>query len=89
MIKLIDYLAQTRPYLTFLFVKTHALSPTNNVELTPMQVDAILSGFKQRGILLEELRTVEGRTLRLLNYVSDHPEVLQLREQLAHRNGSN
>ncbi len=82
MIKLIDYLAQTRPYLTFLFVKTHALSPTNNMNLTPLQVDTILTGFKQRGILVEELKQVDGRTLRLLNYVSEHPEAKQLREQL-------
>jgi hypothetical protein len=45
-LKLIDYLDRTRPYLTFLFVKTHALSPSNQIELTPLQVDMILTQFK-------------------------------------------
>ena len=39
LIRLIDYLDRTRPYLTFLFVKTHALSPNNQLNLSPMQVD--------------------------------------------------
>ncbi len=75
LIKLIEYLDRTRPYLTFLFVKTHALAPSNQIELTPMQVDAILTGFKERGILVEEIRDMEGRTLRLLHFRRDHPEV--------------
>jgi uncharacterized LabA/DUF88 family protein len=76
LLKLIEYLDRTRPYLTFLFVKTHALAPSNQVELTPMQVDVILTGFKERGILLEEIRDMEGRTLRLLHFRRDHPEVV-------------
>ncbi|MGB8643798.1 MAG: NYN domain-containing protein [Anaerolineae bacterium] len=75
LIRLIEHLSRTRPYLTFLFVKTHALSPSNQLELTPLQVDIILTGFKERGILLEELREVEGRTLRLLHFQSAHSEV--------------
>ena len=76
LLKLIEYLDRTRPYLTFLFVKTHALAPSNQVELTPMQVDVILTGFKERGILLEEIRDMDGRTLRLLHFRRDHPEVV-------------
>lgn len=75
LLKLIEYLDRTRPYLTFLFVKTHALAPSNQVELTPMQVDMILTGFKERQILVEEIRDMDGRTLRLLHFRRDHPEV--------------
>lgn len=75
LLKLIEYLDRTRPYLTFLFVKTHALAPSNQVELTPMQVDMILTGFKERRILEEEIRDMDGRTLRLLHFRRDHPEV--------------
>jgi uncharacterized LabA/DUF88 family protein len=75
LLRLIEYLDRTRPYLTFLFVKTHALAPSNQVELTPMQVDMILTGFKERQILVEEIRDMEGRTLRLLHFRREHPEV--------------
>lgn len=73
LIKLIDYLDRTRPYLTFLFVKTHALSPNNQLNLSPMQVDLVLTQFKERGILRDEVREVDGRTLRLLRFLRDHP----------------
>jgi uncharacterized LabA/DUF88 family protein len=75
LIKLIDYLDRTRPYLTFLFVKTHALSPSNQLDLTPMQVDVMLTSFKERGILQEEIREIEGRTLRLLLFQRSHSDV--------------
>ncbi len=75
LLKLIDYLDRTRPYLTFLFVKTHALSPSNQLDLSPMQVDVILTSFKERGILQEEIRDIEGRTLRLLLFQRTHPDV--------------
>ena len=75
LLKLIDYLERTRPYLTFLFVKTHALSPSNQLDLNPIHVDAILTSFKERGILQEEVREVEGRTLRLLLFQRTHPDV--------------
>lgn len=75
LLKLIEYLDRTRPYLTFLFVKTHALAPSNQMDLTPMQVDMILTGFKERGILQEEIRDLDGRTLRLLLFNRDHPAV--------------
>ena len=78
LIKLIDYLDRTRPYLTFLFVKTHALSPTSQVNLSPMQVDLVMTQFKERGILRDEVREMEGRTLRLLYFMRDHPLVQQV-----------
>lgn len=75
LLKLVEYLDRTRPYLTFRFVKTHALAPNNQVELTPLQVDLILTGFKERGILVEELSDMDGRTLRLLHFRRDHADV--------------
>lgn len=78
LIKLLDYLDRTRPYLTFLFVKTHALSPTSQVNLSPMQVDLVMTKFKERGILRDEVREMEGRTLRLLYFMRDHPQVQQV-----------
>ncbi len=75
LIRLIDYLDRTRPYLTFLFVKTHALSPNNQLNLSPMQVDLVLTQFKERGILRDEVRDMEGRTLRLLYFRREHPMV--------------
>jgi uncharacterized LabA/DUF88 family protein len=78
LLRLIDELDRTRPYLTFLFVKTHALSPTNQLDLTPLQVDTILTRFKERSILLEEIRERDGRTLRLLLFQRQHPEVQAL-----------
>ncbi len=76
LIRLINHLYETRPYLTFLFVKTHALSPNNQLHLTPMQVDLVLTQFKERGILRDEVRTADdGRTLRFLYFMRDHPLV--------------
>jgi hypothetical protein len=75
LVRLIDYLDRTRPYLTFLFVTTHALSPNNQLNLSPMQVDLVLTQFKERGILRDEVRELEGRTLRLLYFRRDHPMV--------------
>ena len=75
LIKLIDYLDRTRPYLTFLFVKTHALSPTSQLNLSPMQVDLVLGKFKERGILRDEVKEQDGRTLRFLYFTREHPLV--------------
>lgn len=77
LVRLLDYLDRTRPYLTFLFVKTHALSPNNQLNLSPMQVDLVLTQFKDRGILRDEIREIDGRTLRLLYFRRDHPQVLE------------
>src|SRR5919202_1448037 len=74
-LKLIEHLDRTRPYLTFLFVKTHALAPSSQLELTPMQVDVMLTNFKERSILQEEMREVDGRTLRLLLLNREHPDL--------------
>jgi len=74
LVKLLDYLDRNRPYLTFIFVKTHALSSTQ-LNLTPMQVDQIFTQFKERGILRDEVREQEGRTMRLLYFIREHPAV--------------
>jgi len=75
LIRLIDYLERNRPYLTYLFVKTHALSPNSTLGLTPMQVDLILTRFKERGILRDEVKEQDGRTLRYLYFMREHPIV--------------
>ena len=72
---LIDHLNRNRPYLTFLFVKTHALSPNNQLNLSPMQVDLVLTRFKERGILRDEVRELDGRTLRFLYFMRENPIV--------------
>jgi uncharacterized LabA/DUF88 family protein len=86
LIKLLDRLERTKPYLTFLFVKTHALSPTNQMNLTPMQVDLVLTRFKELGILRDEIKEQEGRTLRMLYLMREHPLVRQV---LTNGNGTN
>lgn len=88
LIRLIDYLDRTRPYLTFLFVKTHALSPNNQLNLSPMQVDLVLTQFKERGILKDQVQEVEGRTLRLLYFRRDHPQVLDTLNTNGNGNGN-
>ena len=75
LIVMIDYLNRNRPYLTFLFVKTHALSTNSQLGLTPMQVDLVLTRFKERGILRDEVREMEGRTLRILYFIRENPIV--------------
>ncbi|MDE3090228.1 MAG: NYN domain-containing protein [Chloroflexota bacterium] len=75
LIFLIDHLDRNRPYLTFLFVKTHALSPNNQLNLSPMQVDLVLTRFKERGILRDEVRDMDGRTLRFLYFIRENPIV--------------
>jgi uncharacterized LabA/DUF88 family protein len=75
LIRLIDRLDRTKPYLTFLFVKTHALSPTSQLNISPMQVDMVLTKFKERGILRDEVREQDGRTLRFLYLIREHPLV--------------
>jgi len=74
LIKLLDYLDRNRPYLTFIFVKTHALSSTQ-LNLSPMQVDQIFTQFKEQGILRDEVRDRDGHTLRILYFARDHPTV--------------
>ena len=75
LITMIDYLDRNRPYLTFLFVKTHALSPNSQLGLTPLQIDLVLTRFKERGILRDDVREQEGRTLRVLYFIRENPIV--------------
>jgi uncharacterized LabA/DUF88 family protein len=75
LIQLIDRLERTKPYLTYLFVKTHALSPLNQINLSPMQMDLIMNRFKELGILRDEVRDQDGRTLRFLYFIREHPLV--------------
>ena len=40
-----------------------------------MQVDMVLGKFKERGILRDEVKEQDGRTLRFLYFIREHPLV--------------
>ena len=40
-----------------------------------MQIDLVLTRFKERGILRDEVREMEGRTLRVLYFIRENPIV--------------
>jgi hypothetical protein len=40
-----------------------------------MQVDLVLGKFKDRGILRDEVKEQDGRTLRFLYFTREHPLV--------------
>lgn len=76
LLQLILWLNSNRPYMTFGFIRSHALSPHHALGLTEEEVTEILSGFKEQGILSEGQRPAEdGRTLRVLDLALDHPTV--------------
>jgi len=54
------------------------LSPTSQMNLTPLQVDMVMSKFREIGIVRDEVRESEGRTLRFLYFMRDHPLVRQI-----------
>jgi|GEM_PF-603866 len=77
LIQLIVWLAGHRPYMTFGFIRSHALSPHHGLGLTEDQVTDRLTEFKDRGVLIESYRpTDDGRTLRTLELNADHPAIM-------------
>lgn len=77
LIQLVVWLASHRPYMTFGFIRSHALSPHHGLGLTEDQVTDRLTEFKDRGVLIESFRpTDDGRTLRTLELNADHPSVM-------------
>jgi hypothetical protein len=54
------------------------LSPVNQLTLTPLQADTILTRFKEIGILRDEIREIDGRTLRYLFFIREHPLVQKI-----------
>ena len=74
--ELITWLSKHRPYMTFGFIRSHALSPHHALGFTEDRVTDLLSDFKQSGILVESHRTTDdGRTLRTLELNASHPMV--------------
>lgn len=77
LLQLILWLNEHRPYMTFGFIRSHALSPHHALGFSEEYVTDTLTNFKERGILLEGQRIADdGRTLRTLDLNQAHPEVV-------------
>jgi hypothetical protein len=77
LLQLIMWLDSHRPYMTFGFIRAHALSPHHDLGFEEDQVTDLLTAFKERQVLLESYRTSEdGRTLRTLELNVTSPEVI-------------
>lgn len=75
-LQLVLWLNEHRPYMTFGFIRSHAMSPHHGLGLDEERVTEILSDFKESGILVESYRpTEDGRTLRTLELNATHPRV--------------
>jgi uncharacterized LabA/DUF88 family protein len=78
LLQLVCWLAEHRPYMTFGFIRSHALSPHHALGYTEDRVTELLSQFKDRGILIESFREAnDGRTLRTLELDIDHEDVAE------------
>lgn len=76
LLQLILWLNEHRPYMTFGFIRAHALSPHHALGLAEERVTALLTGFKERDILVEsQLTADDGRSLRTLDLNIAHPRV--------------
>ncbi len=76
LLQLILWLNQNRPYMTFGFIRSHALSPHHALGLAEERVTELLTGFKERGILVEhQMAADDGRTLRVLRLAEEHEAV--------------
>ncbi len=77
LMQLILWLNEHRPYMTFGFIRSHALSPHHALGVTEERVTELLTSFKEREILVEGHLTAEdGRTLRTLELNDTHPLVV-------------
>lgn len=77
LLQLVVWLAGHRPYMTFGFIRSHALSPHHGLGFSEDQVTDRLTDFKERGILIESYRPADdGRTLRTLELNADHPSIV-------------
>ncbi len=73
-LQLVVWLNQNRPYMTFGFIRSHALSPHHSLGLDEGRVTELLTSFKEREILFEShLTAADGRTLRTLELNAEHP----------------
>jgi uncharacterized LabA/DUF88 family protein len=73
LMQLVLWLDAHRPYMTFGFIRSHALSPHHGLSMTEDRVTDLLAGFKEQSILIESFRpSDDGRTLRTLELSADH-----------------
>jgi hypothetical protein len=78
LLKLIVWLASNRPYMTFGFIRSHAVSPYHALNLSEQRVTEILASLKERQVIVEGFRTADdGRRLRVLELDTAHPLVQQ------------
>jgi hypothetical protein len=76
LLQLILWLNQNRPYMTFGFIRSHALSPHHRLGFSEERATDLLSGFKDSGILIEgQQESADGRLLRVLAVDRQHPLV--------------
>jgi uncharacterized LabA/DUF88 family protein len=80
LMQLVLWLNEHRPYMTFGFIRSHALSPHHSLGLAEDRVTELLSGLKEREVLVEsQMTTDDGRTLRTLELNAAHPLVDEAR----------
>jgi hypothetical protein len=73
LLQLVLWLDAHRPYMTFGFIRSHALSPHHGLSMTEERVTDMLSTFKEQSILIESFRpSDDGRTLRTLELNAEH-----------------
>ncbi len=76
LLQLILWLDDNRPYMTFGFIRSHALSPHHKLGFTEDRVTDLLTELKDRSILIEgQLDTDDGRSLRTLELDREDPLV--------------
>jgi uncharacterized LabA/DUF88 family protein len=77
LLQLVIWLSEHRPYLTFGFIRAHALSPHHALGVTEERVTELLTRFKDDGVLIESQRPSEdGRSLRTLDLNATHPLIV-------------
>jgi len=82
LLQLVLWLEDHRPYMTFGFIRSHALSPHHGLGLNEAQVTELLSRFKTEGILTEGSREGrDDRTLRTLALNPEHSAVIACLEE--------
>ena len=81
LLQLILWLDGSRPYMTFGFIRSHALSPHHQLGYSEERVTELLTSFKDRQILIESYRTTDnGRTLRTLELNASANEIQEAKD---------
>ncbi len=82
LIRLIDYLEQNRPYLTFNFIHSYAVNPAGRVRLDSHAASSLLDRFVDDGVLIPyEKRLDDGRTVVNVRLNYEHPASRQVVSQ--------